>query len=196
VPVILATTRDETSWWYMGAQSITESQVLEASQWLWGDHLPDVVARYPLSSYASPAHQVVAATTDQWYSCPYRRAARDLSAWDVPVYLAFSTFEPPSAADPFLGAMNVTFECLVFHQDGDWCPTCLWQGDFTPEEHALSLTMMDYWIRFARTGDPNGDGAYAWPRFKAVVDRYLVVDAQLSDGEAFHGPICDFFEGL
>jgi para-nitrobenzyl esterase len=196
VPVILATARDETSYWFLGMQDITEAEVVAATEFGWGAHAQDVIALYPFSDYETPAHAAVAGTTDTWYHCPYRRAARDIAAWDVPVYFAYSTFEPPSAADPFLGAFQVTFECLLFHQDGDWCPTCLWQGTFTPEEHALSLAIMDYWIRFFRTGDPNGDGAYAWPKFETGFDQHLVVDVPFGDDQAFHEEICDFYESL
>ena len=35
----------------------------------------------------------------------------------------------------------------------------------TPEDTFLEDTMQGYWTRFARTGDPNGDDALAWPAF-------------------------------
>jgi para-nitrobenzyl esterase len=35
----------------------------------------------------------------------------------------------------------------------------------TPEEHALSKAMVDYWTSFARTGVPSSEGAPAWKRF-------------------------------
>jgi para-nitrobenzyl esterase len=196
VPVLLATTRDETAGWWVGSQDLTEAWVAAFQNLVWGPRAADVGDRYPVSGYESPAKSMVAATSDFFYSCPYRRAARDLAAWETPVYFAYSTFEPTSLADPFLGAVQGTFEVLVFHQDGDWCPNCVWQGDFTPEENALSLDVMDYWIRFARTGDPNGDGAHAWPRFRNGLDDHLIVDVPFDDDRAFHAELCDFLESL
>ncbi|MFS8378249.1 hypothetical protein EIQ14_10365 [Xanthomonas campestris pv. campestris] len=32
-------------------------------------------------------------------------------------------------------------------------------------QHALANTLQDYWGAFARSGDPNGGGRPAWPRF-------------------------------
>ena len=40
-------------------------------------------------------------------------------------------------------------------------------GKVTPADMAAAKLVADYWVRFARTGDPNGPGLPAWPRFVA-----------------------------
>ncbi|MEH3158850.1 MAG: carboxylesterase family protein [Sphingomonas taxi] len=42
---------------------------------------------------------------------------------------------------------------------------------------AVSKMMGDYWVRFARTGDPNGGGAPQWPRVTTLPTAYLHVGA-------------------
>jgi para-nitrobenzyl esterase len=43
-------------------------------------------------------------------------------------------------------------------------------------DRAVSDLMAGYWVRFARTGDPNGDGAPAWPLVNGgALPRYLTI---------------------
>ena len=44
-----------------------------------------------------------------------------------------------------------------------------------PTDMALSGWMMDYWTNFAKTGDPNGEGLPAWPRFSNDAPQSMVL---------------------
>ena len=44
-------------------------------------------------------------------------------------------------------------------------------------DHKLSDLMADYWVSFARNGDPNADGLPAWPLYNPESDIVQVFDA-------------------
>ena len=48
-------------------------------------------------------------------------------------------------------------------------------GKVTPADMAAAKLVADYWVNFARTGDPNGPGLPAWPRFAAKDGQMLAI---------------------
>lgn len=50
---------------------------------------------------------------------------------------------------------------------------------WTDWDRELSRIMPRYWTNFARTGDPNGDGLPAWPRYSAAKDESLELGSEI-----------------
>ena len=64
------------------------------------------------------------------------------------------------------------------------------------EDIALSEQIIDYWIRFAQTGDPNGGRAPVWPRYALPEEKYLILNHPIRHDEGFKNKQCDFMDFL
>jgi para-nitrobenzyl esterase len=47
---------------------------------------------------------------------------------------------------------------------------------FTPGDGALAKLMSAYWVNFIKTGNPNGDGLPAWPKYDTDKQQVKVFD--------------------
>jgi para-nitrobenzyl esterase len=47
-------------------------------------------------------------------------------------------------------------------------------GEASPADLKVARTIQDYWINFAKTGDPNGPGLPKWPRYDPAKDELLI----------------------
>lgn len=126
---------------------------------------------YPLSNYTpqppglqSAPLALGALGSDIIFACPARNAALSLSQY-VPTYayefndenapLDFYTLGPASFP---LGAYHTSELQYLFNLIGP-LPT------FTPDQQTLSEAMIGYWTQFAKTGNPNSEGAPAWSQY-------------------------------
>jgi len=71
----------------------------------------------------------------------------------------------------------------VFDTHDEWLAT-------DAADRRLTGVVMDYWVNFARTGDPNADGLPAWPAFDAADARVMALGDDLAPLPAPDHALC------
>jgi len=159
-----------------------------------------VLALYPASAYSSPAYALIAVDTDFNMTCEVRSGARAAATaanhkavWR---YMYTHIFEnDPSEA--VYGAFHTAELFFVFGNFNDG----LQPGGglvYTPSQADLTFSsaLMGYWTRFAATGNPNGDGAVAWPPYDPSTDSMLQLDDIFFAINGYDNPQCDYLVTL
>lgn len=123
---------------------------------------------YSSASYGSPSLAFSALFGDNTFACPAQRAARAFSRYTPTYAYEFADRTvPPIIADPFMewGAYHAAELGYLFQTDAVTLPPSPPISGRTPEQLELADSMLQYWARFAATGNPNGKGNVLWPRF-------------------------------
>jgi len=63
-------------------------------------------------------------------------------------------------------------------------------------DRAISNQIMAYWVNFAATGDPNGEGLIKWPPYDAEHDWYLEFSDTVAVKQHLYQEECDFISRM
>lgn len=149
VPLLIGSNADEYRL-YLPADPATRADQEGAAL----SHLPhpDQAAHLLMQVSTDPARRADLVGAAPAFHCPaVRAAAAAPAAW---VY----RFDRVRPGNHGFGAYHGAEIPYVFGTSPAWMPA-------EPADHALSDTIMRYWINFAAKGDPNGPGLPAWPRW-------------------------------
>lgn len=185
VPIVIGTNKNEGSIFILGIPLNSEADYRAAVQRFFPRVSAEVLARYPLSDYASPREAFDAILTDVAFICPARAASLALAPHQPRVFVYHFTHALNTPFLRALGAFHGLELPFVFNNFGLISPT--------PEERALSETMLAYWTNFARRGDPNGSVLPLWPTYTLDGDRHVNLDVPISAATGLREEFCDFW---
>ncbi|CAN5511976.1 carboxylesterase family protein [soil metagenome] len=134
----------------------------------YGDLADEFLRLYPTADYKQ---SILATTRDGLYGWTAERMARKQTALGQPAYLYLFDHGYPATDDAGLHAFHASELPFVFGTL-DRTPPRWPKVPDAPSERALSDAMADYWISFARTGQPVSANAPAWPAF-GTEQRYM-----------------------
>ncbi len=183
VPYILGSNSDEGTLFALGIPPIeTEEQFMAALEARYGDRADDIAAVYPVDDFDSPNDALIRVNGDSSLVCGTYDTARRAATNGADVFLY--NFSRPVLVEvlPQLGATHGAEIAFVFGSA---------EGEASPEDATLSMSMQGYWSRFADTGDPNGEGALAWPQYDDASDQRINFDAENSLLSGFRREQCE-----
>jgi para-nitrobenzyl esterase len=190
VPTIIGSNKNEgTIFFALGTTIADDMQYLALVEQFFPGKGATIVAQYPSASFASPKDAAAEVIGDGWFVCPTRKTARGLSQAGVSTYVYH--FTPPINSSFLSNAGTFHSSEIPFIFGNPFLGITL-----GPAEQDLSRAMIGYWSRMAATGDPNGDGGFAWPKYDATADSHMVLDLTLSTGTDLKKDVCDFWDGL
>ncbi len=170
-PVLIGSNSDEAAMFVWGktAPAILEAKAKEGL----GEHAAAILALYPHATVDEASLATKASLTDlafTWHTWTW--AGMQSSYGKSPAYLYYFDHRPPGSES---GANHASEIAYVF---GNLPSTGLFSKGPRPEDKAMSELMMNYWVNFAKTGDPNGGDLPKWPAFSKKEPQGMVFDAK------------------
>lgn len=132
---------------------------------------------YPAGSTTAQARaSYIGILTDAQFTSTTRRTAQCVSVnQNEPVWRYFFTHKHTV---PQIAGLGSYHGMELFYVFNTWENALLGTGPlFKPQDDSVQTTMLKYWVNFAATGNPNGNGLINWPQYQAVTDCYLELKA-------------------
>lgn len=192
IPVMVGGLANENHGLQHTSPPITEQQLDEYLSASFSDATSSIKAAYSDELAASPLDARKQISTDNSFILSARLWGRLVQQRGSNAFVYYFTREPPvfrlyvpSAPDLYndggrrhFGAYHSGELAYVF--DNLDKVGVGWDDD----DHKLAELMADYWVSFARDGNPNGDGLPDWPAYNPATDVVQVLD--VNTGAAVH----------
>jgi para-nitrobenzyl esterase len=189
VPVLLGSNADEGT---LFVQQIPIKKPIGyemAQQRLFGDFAPRVIRMFPVRTAEDVKPAIARIVTIAAFVAPARRAARALSRHGEQVWLYHFTRVAPVLKERNVGATHGVELFYVFKT----IPAGVHPAE---PDLALSNAMHAAWLRFAQSGDPNGNGFPAWPAFTAANDTHFEFGDRMKAGRHLMSGECDLLDEI
>jgi para-nitrobenzyl esterase len=155
-----------------------------------GENAARVLELYPVKEVKDIRWALDQIQTDQRFLAGSRVTLRGAQKQNPNAYLYFFTRVRPGGEA--LGAFHAAEISYVFGSLGER----LGRGTTEETDTKLSEAMNSYWVNFAKTGDPNGQGLPNWPAYDTKGEAYMELGNEIAAKKELHKEKLDFFEKI
>lgn len=190
VPLLVGTTADEgTIFVMMSPLGNSKASLRTFVETIFGAEADRILAAYPAETDAEVKPSLARLLGDALFIGPARAFIRSRSGFNSKSFLYTFTRVSPGAKSFGLGAYHGSELRYVF--DTFDAPGAM---GLTKDDRALGKKMSAAWVRFAKTGDPNGEGIPSWPAYTTANDAHLELGDTVREGNGLHRAECDLFD--
>jgi para-nitrobenzyl esterase len=170
VPVITGWNGDE-----FGSGPIKKENFIKQARQMYGAEAGTFLKYFPAGTDEEATASHIKLSRDQVFALSGYNWANVQSKYpDAPVYVYNFDRKVPATVDMVkYGAFHTGEVCYVMNN-----LKFLNNRPFGPADHTLANLMSDYWVNFVKTGNPNGKGLPAWPKYTATGNLVKVFDAK------------------
>jgi len=131
---------------------------------------------YPSANNTQARESYVGMLSDAQFTATTRRTAQCVSLNQTePVWRYFFTHKHTI---PQLATLGSYHGMELFYVFNNWENATLGSGIlFKPADDSVQNVMLNYWVNFSKTGNPNGTGLANWPQYQSSTDCYLEIKA-------------------
>ena len=188
VPLIAGFNADEGTTLAPQGALITAQAFTSGARQRFGALSDDFLKTYPASSNDEAVSSFYSSYRDQTFGWEMRTWVRMAStSGHHAAYLYYFSHRPPGPNSSKLRAFHASEIPYVF---GNF----FWPFPWQDGDYKLSATVSAYWVNFAKTGDPNGEGLPKWPAYTSKADQAL----EIGDVPSVHTGVdkagLDFFD--
>lgn len=193
VPVLIGSNADESSWLggAQGAETVAEYRETVGIEY--GEFTDEFLATYPADNDAEAQQGRKDSSTDAIFGWEMRAWARMMKTVSSPAYLYFFSRVPHAADAERYGAYHTAEIPYVFDNFGVSASPHA-NRDYDDTDRALSDALASYWVNFAASGNPNGEGLPVWPVYDPVGDMALEIADTIRVSRGVRKERLDFFD--